>query len=86
MLKDPSFGGPKPPFRAPTPSGGLDPKPDHGERTYLGRNMLLRNAAYRVGRPAQPAEIAPAYVFPASRDASFITGAVLPVAGKTIGV
>ena len=34
-----------------------------------------------LGRPAQPAEIAPAYVFLASNDASYITGAVLPVTG-----
>jgi NAD(P)-dependent dehydrogenase (short-subunit alcohol dehydrogenase family) len=34
-----------------------------------------------LGRPAQPAELAPAYVFLASDDASYITGAVLPVTG-----
>lgn len=34
-----------------------------------------------LGRPAQPAELAPAYVFLASNDASYITGAVLPVTG-----
>jgi NAD(P)-dependent dehydrogenase (short-subunit alcohol dehydrogenase family) len=34
-----------------------------------------------LGRSAQPAEIAPAYVFLASSDASYITGAVLPVTG-----
>ncbi len=33
------------------------------------------------GRPAQPAELAPAYVFLASNDASYISGAVLPVTG-----
>jgi NAD(P)-dependent dehydrogenase (short-subunit alcohol dehydrogenase family) len=36
-------------------------------------------------RPAQPEEIAPAYVFLASEpDSSFITGIVLPQMGKTI--
>jgi NAD(P)-dependent dehydrogenase (short-subunit alcohol dehydrogenase family) len=33
------------------------------------------------GRPAQPAELAPAYVFLASNDATYISGAVLPVTG-----
>ncbi len=33
------------------------------------------------GRPAQPAELAPAYVFLASGEASYISGAVLPVTG-----
>jgi NAD(P)-dependent dehydrogenase (short-subunit alcohol dehydrogenase family) len=34
-----------------------------------------------LGRPAQPSELAPAYVFLASNEASYITGAVLPVTG-----
>jgi NAD(P)-dependent dehydrogenase (short-subunit alcohol dehydrogenase family) len=34
-----------------------------------------------LGRPAQPAELAPAYVFLASSDATYISGAVLPVTG-----
>jgi NAD(P)-dependent dehydrogenase (short-subunit alcohol dehydrogenase family) len=34
-----------------------------------------------LGRPAQPSELAPAYVFLASDEASYITGAVLPVTG-----
>jgi hypothetical protein len=34
-----------------------------------------------LGRPGQPAELAPAYVFLASEQASYITGAVLPVTG-----
>ncbi len=34
-----------------------------------------------LGRPAQPAELAPAYVFLASSDASYISGAVIPVTG-----
>ena len=33
------------------------------------------------GRPAQPAELAPAYVFLASSEATYISGAVLPVTG-----
>jgi NAD(P)-dependent dehydrogenase (short-subunit alcohol dehydrogenase family) len=34
-----------------------------------------------LGRPAQPAELAGAYVFLASNDATYISGAVLPVTG-----
>jgi NAD(P)-dependent dehydrogenase (short-subunit alcohol dehydrogenase family) len=34
-----------------------------------------------LGRPAQPAEVAPAFVFLASSDASYISGIVLPVTG-----
>ncbi len=34
-----------------------------------------------IGRPAQPAELAPAYVFLASDDATYISGALLPVTG-----
>jgi NAD(P)-dependent dehydrogenase (short-subunit alcohol dehydrogenase family) len=34
-----------------------------------------------LGRPAQPAEVAPAYVFLASNDATYISGTVLPVTG-----
>ena len=32
-------------------------------------------------RPAQPEELAPAYVFLADADASYVTGIVLPVMG-----
>jgi len=34
-----------------------------------------------LGRPAQPAELAPAYVFFASKDSSYVTGEVLGVTG-----
>jgi NAD(P)-dependent dehydrogenase (short-subunit alcohol dehydrogenase family) len=34
-----------------------------------------------TGRPAQPAELAPAYVFLASKDASFVVGEVIGVTG-----
>ncbi len=36
-----------------------------------------------MGRPAQPAELAPSYVFLASEDSSFITGEVIGVTGGT---
>jgi NAD(P)-dependent dehydrogenase (short-subunit alcohol dehydrogenase family) len=41
-------------------------------------------SATLLGRAAHPAEIAPAYVFLASREASYITGAVLPVTGGAL--
>ena len=34
-----------------------------------------------MGRPGQPAEVAPAYVYLASSLASYVTGAVIPVTG-----
>jgi NAD(P)-dependent dehydrogenase (short-subunit alcohol dehydrogenase family) len=47
---------------------------DGKKASHFGENTPL-------GRPAQPAELAPAYVFLASNDATYITGAVLPVTG-----
>jgi NAD(P)-dependent dehydrogenase (short-subunit alcohol dehydrogenase family) len=44
------------------------------QRRNLGADTML-------GRPAQPAELAPAYVFLASSEASYMTGAVLSVTG-----
>jgi len=35
------------------------------------------------GRPAQPAEIAPAYVYLASADARYVTGEILAITGKS---
>ncbi|WP_317131896.1 SDR family oxidoreductase [Chitinophaga polysaccharea] len=37
-------------------------------------------------RPAQPAEIAPAYVFLASEEASYIAGATLPITGGKVAM
>jgi NAD(P)-dependent dehydrogenase (short-subunit alcohol dehydrogenase family) len=49
------------------------------EVAKFGSNTLL-------GRPAQPAEIAPAYVFLASQDSSYMTGQVIHVnGGRRIG-
>src|SRR5690606_25680031 len=36
-----------------------------------------------IGRPAQPAEMAPAYVFLASQEASFITAEIVNATGGT---
>jgi len=47
---------------------------DAKKAAHFGENTPL-------GRPAQPAELAPAYVFLASNAATYISGAVLPVTG-----
>lgn len=36
-----------------------------------------------LGRPGQPAELAPAYVFLASNESSYITGETIAVTGGT---
>ncbi len=43
----------------------------------FGHEVVLR-------RPGQPEELAPAYVFLASADASFVTGALLEVTGARL--
>lgn len=50
-------------------------------------NVSKFGESTQLGRPAQPEEVAPAYVFLASEaDSSFITGIILPVlGGETIG-
>lgn len=53
----------------------LIPQSFHGEKV---RSFGEDNP---MGRPAQPAELAPAYVFLASEEASFVTGEVLAVTG-----
>ena len=52
------------------------------ERYFSDPELVRRlNAAHPLGRVADPAEIAAAILFLASDEASFITGAVLPVDG-----
>ena len=48
---------------------------EHEHVTDFGKDTVW-------GRPAQPAEIAPAYVFLASADARFITGEVVGITGE----
>lgn len=48
------------------------------DRAHVGRF----GADTRFGRPAQPAEIAPSFVFLASEDASFYTGAIFSATGR----
>jgi NAD(P)-dependent dehydrogenase (short-subunit alcohol dehydrogenase family) len=38
-------------------------------------------ASYPIGRPAQPKELAPAYVMLASDEASYVSGATIAVTG-----
>ena len=45
--------------------------------------LAAANNRIALGRPARPADIAPAVLFLASPDAAYITGAVLPVDGGT---
>jgi NAD(P)-dependent dehydrogenase (short-subunit alcohol dehydrogenase family) len=49
MLEDPRLGGLRPPFPAPRAPGDLEPKPDHGERTYVGSSRLKDRTAIVVG-------------------------------------
>jgi NAD(P)-dependent dehydrogenase (short-subunit alcohol dehydrogenase family) len=50
---------------------------DEEKISEFGKNNLL-------GRPAQPVEIAPAFVFLASDDSSFVTGEILGVTGGVL--
>ena len=49
--------------------------------TLTEQQLANFGASTLLGRPAQPAEVAGAYIFLASREASFITASVLPVTG-----
>jgi NAD(P)-dependent dehydrogenase (short-subunit alcohol dehydrogenase family) len=57
------------------------------DKGLSAENVAKFGAKTPIGRPAQPEEIAPAYVFFASdADSSFITGVVLPaLGGETVG-
>lgn len=50
---------------------------DPGELEHFGEGSAL-------GRPAQPAELAGAFVYLASTESSYVTGAVIPVTGGDI--
>ncbi len=52
--------------------------------TFDEQQVEELGAGTPLGRPAQPSEIAPSYVFLASRDASYITGQVLHPNGGTV--
>lgn len=56
-------------------------RPDSGVKTDPEELVKQRGTANPIGRPAQPHEIANAALFLLSKEASFVTGAVLPVDG-----
>lgn len=59
-----------------TPLNPADPGLDRKEVARFGKDSPM-------GRPAQPEELAPAYVYLASNaDSSYVTGIVLPVTGE----
>ncbi len=73
------------------PEPGLDsklkPLADHGVKTYQGtdrlkgRKALITGGDSGIGRAGQPAELAGAYVFLASQEASYISGEIIGVTG-----
>ena len=88
---------PRPPFprqhqRAPGSEARLRPQPRFEARRYRAAAYAREGVAefggdHPMGRPAQPEELAPAYVFLASdADSPYITGSVLEVmGGRTTG-
>ena len=53
--------------------------------TMPGKDVENYGHEVALGRPGQPDELAPAYVFLASDDASFVTGALYDVTGGRLG-
>lgn len=54
-------------------------QPSHGQEPNALTEFGKHNSTYK--RPGQPAEVAPAYVFLASQESSYITGEVIGVTG-----
>jgi NAD(P)-dependent dehydrogenase (short-subunit alcohol dehydrogenase family) len=64
----------------------LEPRPDHGEDSYVGSGRLTAELEHlgegsAFGRPAQPPELAGAFVYLASPEATYVTGATIAVTG-----
>jgi hypothetical protein len=71
----------------------LDPAPDHGEQSWIGRNRLSGKRALITGgdsgfgsdtpfgRAGRPIEVAAASVFLASDEARYVSGTVVGVTG-----
>ena len=55
--------------------------PHPGDRVGQSSAWLTFGQDTPLGRAGQPAELAGAYVYLASEDASYVSGAVLPVTG-----
>jgi NAD(P)-dependent dehydrogenase (short-subunit alcohol dehydrogenase family) len=69
----------------------MEPRPESQAREYLAAGKLRDQVALitggntPIGRPGQPDEVAPCYVFLASDDSSYMTGQVLhPNGGKIV--
>jgi hypothetical protein len=50
-------------------------------QSFEGEHLSMFGSNTPMGRPAQPAELAPAFVFLASMDASYVNGEILGVTG-----
>jgi NAD(P)-dependent dehydrogenase (short-subunit alcohol dehydrogenase family) len=77
------------PAQQQTPPGHesqLTPRADHGETSYVGHGRLRDKGFGQqvpMKRPGQPVAVAPVYVMLASDEASYISGARIPVTGGT---
>lgn len=49
--------------------------------SFSKEKLINFGSTYPTGRPAQPCELAPAYVFLASQESRYVSGAVIPVTG-----
>jgi NAD(P)-dependent dehydrogenase (short-subunit alcohol dehydrogenase family) len=49
--------------------------------SFSGEHVINFGKSTQMGRPGQPSEVAPSYVFLASDDASYISGQVIHVNG-----
>jgi len=49
--------------------------------SFPAEKLKMFGSNYPIGRPAQPAELAPAYVFLASQESRYVNAAIIPVTG-----